>query len=449
MNCQNPPLYNAIKSYVSAAIGVILKQVPIEAGGSDLDEETFFFARLQSQPELKELAEYKNCLEILKSDPVLKKELDVLAGPPGGIRSRTPTADGLMWRVLELGLPAGRSNFDPKYFEDQYAGLEEAYYSSDLVYQAIAPLHGLLITGSAQLADDLDISVLTTEELGPPNAPRRTSVTSDHWTERLCAVRARYFLPKVVGEDKPVTPEDWEKDRSKQLDVNDRIEEVVNALRLCEIENVYTPAIIHKTSKWAFGHDRSFPGRFQPEISYSREVDENWLKSFVAFWKIVQSPRVKDRKFLNVAIRRFGYAHERHRTDDKIVDLLIAAEALFFNDFKEGSYIGEIKYRLSLRAALFLASDTEIQRTIFRWMKAAYDVRSNVAHGRKWKSKHLPKYADGTTATHEQFVWQIQEYLRLAIVKAIHLASEANSSEALVDWDELVFQSAAQLPNKD
>src|SRR6266404_1137247 len=446
MTYRNPLLYDAMKSYVSRAICMIRNDVTIDPENSN--DETFFFARLHLKPGFTELPEYKKCLEILKSDPAFKKELDVLAGPPGGIRSRTATADGLMWRVLELGLPPGRSDFDPKYFEDQYTDLEEAYYSSELAYQAIAPLQGLLITGSARLADDLELSVFTTDELAPPNARRPKGLANDPWTAKLCAVRANYFLPKVIGEDMPVTPEGWEKDRTKQLDVNDRIDQVVNALRLCEIENVYTPAITHKTSKWAFGHDRSFPGRFQPDIFYSKEVDEDWLKSFVAFWKILQSPRVKDRKFLEVAIRRFGYAHERHRIDDKIVDVLIAAEALFFSDFNEGSYIGEIRYRLSLRAALFLASDTEVRRGIFRWMKAAYDIRSDVAHGRRWNSKHLPKYGDGSQATPEQFVWQIQEYLRRAILKAIHLGSQPDTPHALVDWDELVFQSA-QLVNND
>lgn len=445
---RNPLLHAAMKSYVSAAIDVIVKRIRIESDRLDPDEDTFFFARLQAEPELKDLPEYKRCLEILESDPAFKNQMDVLAGPPGGIRSRTPTAEGLMWSVLDLGLPPGRSSFDPKYFEDQYADLEESYYSTDLVYRAIAPLQGLLITGSVKLAEDLYLSALTTEELAPPHARRPTTLTSDPWTGNPCAVRAKYVLPRIVGEDDPVTSEAWEKDRLKQSAVNDLIDQVVNALRVYGIENVYTLAVVHRTSKWAFGHDRSFPGRFQPEIRYSTTVDSEWLQSFNAFWKTLQGPLVKDRKFLDVAIRRFSYAHERHRIEDKIVDLLIGAEALFLSDFKEGSYIGEIKYRLSLRAALFLGAEIEVQRGIFRWMKVAYDIRSDVAHGRKWKSKHLPKYADGSQAASDQFVWQIGEYLRLGILKAINLASQPNTPHALVDWDELVFQSG-QILKKD
>lgn len=143
MNYRNPGLYNAMKSYVSLAITVIVDRIPIETENSDLDDETFFFARLKAEPEVKQLPEYKRCLETLKSDPTFSEQLDVLAGPPGGIRSRTPTAEGLMWSVLDLGLPIGRSSFDPKDFDDQYAELEEAYYSPGLAYQAVAPIQGL------------------------------------------------------------------------------------------------------------------------------------------------------------------------------------------------------------------------------------------------------------------------------------------------------------------
>lgn len=81
-------------------------------------------------------------------------------------------------------------------------------------------------------------------------------------------------------------------------------------------------------------------------------------------------------------------------------------------------------------------------------MKAAYNIRSDVAHGRAWRTKHLPRYADGTRCTPEQFVWQIQDYLRRAILKAIHLACQPNTSYALLDWDELVFRSGQLLEKK-
>jgi hypothetical protein len=70
-------------------------------------------------------------------------------------------------------------------------------------------------------------------------------------------------------------------------------------------------------------------------------------------------------------------------------------------------------------------------------MKAAYDLRSTVVHGAAYNIKRLPKNKDGEKPTIEEFVWQIQEYLRIAIIKTIQIADQAGASGDLVDWDDL------------
>ena len=135
------------------------------------------------------------------------------------------------------------------------------------------------------------------------------------------------------------------------------------------------------------------------------------------------------------AIRRFGYAHERYRSEDKIVDLLVAAEALLLSD---GSYTGEVKYRLAHRAALFLAEADEVRRIVFKRMGVAYDLRSKLAHGGSY-TKKLPEKSDGGIFTLDEFVWQIQDYIRLAILKAVNLTSQPNALFELVNWDDFLF----------
>jgi hypothetical protein len=117
-------------------------------------------------------------------------------------------------------------------------------------------------------------------------------------------------------------------------------------------------------------------------------VDEPWLQRLADFWNTLQTEHVTKHKYLVNAIRRFGYAYERHRIEDKIVDLLISAEALFLSS---DSYTGEVKYRLSLRASLFLATEGDVRQAIFDRMKAAYDLRSAVVHGAAYNTRRLPK----------------------------------------------------------
>jgi hypothetical protein len=256
---------------------------------------------------------------------------------------------------------------------------------------------------------------------------------------KLCAVRSSGRLPKIVGDDVEIDLEAAKRDDAKQAEANDSVEQVVSALRLFGIESVFPAAIIHRTNRWSFGHDRVFPGRFQPDIHFSTHADGPWLSSFKQFWDGLQSEGVQRRKFLDTAVRRYSYAHERHRLEDKIVDLLIAAEALFLSDHKDDPYKGEIRYRLSLRAAAFLAKDREARSRIFRQMRAAYDLRSAVVHGSDVKKVKLPKQPDGSPPQPEDFVWTIQELVRVALHKAIGLALRPETPATLVTWDELIF----------
>ncbi len=440
MGYKNKILHDVMKAYVRTALVFIVQRAHAQKSSSELNEEDLFFLRLAAGEDLARLPEYLPCLEALSSDPQIARQLDVMAGN-NSRRSRSPSAEQLMKRILDLGIDNGRYKFDEEHFEHEYKAFEEAYYSPDLLYEVVAPLQGVLIDGPVSLSDDLEITQLRGDELNRNRRLRGRTRSGDPRELKLCAIRFSYRLPKIVGDDIDIDLEAAKKDDAKIAETNDRVEQVVNALRLYGVESVYPLAIIHRTNQWSFGHEQAFPGKFQPDIHFSTEVDVRWLNSFKQFWDVLQSGHIKNRKFLDVAIRRFSYAHERHRLEDKIVDLLIAADALFMSDYnKDDPYIGEIRYRLSLRAALFLGSSPDSQRMIFRQMRAAYDLRSKIAHGGDAENVKLPKQPDNTPTQLEDFVWTIQSYIRLALRKAIDLAVLPETPMDLVKWDELIFK---------
>ena len=211
---------------------------------------------------------------------------------------------------------------------------------------------------------------------------------------------------------------------------------MINAFRLSGIETAYVSEIIHKTSQWAFDQSRFFPGQPAPELVFKERLEDPWLDGFQAFWRNLQNDGVKKRRFLGISILRFGYSYDRRRLVDKMIDLMVAAEALFLSDKNS---MGELRYRLSLRAALFLASDEQAQKTIFEWMRKAYDLRSAVAHGRDAGSVKLPKLPDGSPVGLEPFVRTIQIWIRNAILKGIEIAQRPDAPKYLVDWDGLPF----------
>lgn len=440
MGYKNKILHNVMKAYVQAALVFIMQRAHAQKSSSELNEEDLFFLRLTASDDLARLSEYLPCLEALSSDPQIAKQLDVMAGN-NSRRSRSPSAEQLMKRILDLGIHNGRYRFDEEHFEREYGAFEEAYYSPDLLYEVVAPLQGLLIDGPVRLSDDLEITQLRGDELNRNHRLRGRTMSGDPRELKLCAIRSSCRLPKIVGDDVDIDLEAAKKDDAKIAETNDYVEQVVNALRLYGVESVYPVAIIYRTNQWSFGHEQVFQGRFQPDIHFATEVDSPWLNSFKQFWDVLQSEHIKNRKFLDVAIRRFSYAHERHRLEDKIVDLLIAAEALFLSDYnKDDPYIGEIRYRLSLRAALFLGSSGDSQKLIFRQMRAAYDLRSKIAHGGDTENVKLPKQPDDTPTQLEDFVWTIQSYIRFALRKAIDLAVLPQTPIDLVKWDELIFK---------
>lgn len=435
----NVVLYEAMKRYVATGIDLVARRVAEQVSQFQDDEDALFFTRLGMTDELQRLPEYQICLETLLNDPVITSQTEVLTGTNSSMRERSQSAEGLMTRVLDLGMREGHGDFDANYFEYEYTRFEDAYYCSDIVYEVIAPLPGIAIARSLRLSDDLEITSVPVEELDRTARKMKRRSSGHPFHDNVCIVRTECRLPKVVGDDHEPKAQAREEDLRTQRAVHDRIEQVVNALRLAGIETAYSSAIIHRPSKWAFDQDRFFRGRFQPDLFYVSNLEEQWLDGFAEFWQSFQSAAEKKRSFLDVAIRRFGYAHERQRAEDRIIDLMISAEALFLSDYNKDKYVGEIRYRLSLRAALFLASESESQRTVFRWMRDAYDLRSKLAHGGDVSSAKLPKRPDETILDIEEFVGAIQTYIRLALVKAIHLVNDPSAPKNLVDWDELVF----------
>ena len=52
-------------------------------------------------------------------------------------------------------------------------------------------------------------------------------------------------------------------------------------------------------------------------------------------------------------------------------------------------------------------------------------------------AKPLQTNKGGQRPNIEEFVFQIQEYMRIAIIRMVQLANQSNASRDLVNWDKL------------
>ena len=101
---------------------------------------------------------------------------------------------------------------------------------------------------------------------------------------------------------------------------------------------------------------------------------------------------------------------------DRAIDLRICLESIFLNDGNKE----QLRYTLSLRAALFLSEDFDERKDIVNKIKKAYDVTSTAVHTGKMPNKNvdlLPKVA---------------ELARKAILKIIELGG--------VNWQHVELQ---------
>lgn len=108
-------------------------------------------------------------------------------------------------------------------------------------------------------------------------------------------------------------------------------------------------------------------------IGESFRLSENELPSIAKYFNLITS---RTHKKFALASRRLSFAKTRNQTEDQVLDLCIALEALFLPKSST-----ELSFRLGMRLGKTLGSDTDEACKIFEFAKNFYGLRSKVAHG--------------------------------------------------------------------
>jgi hypothetical protein len=440
MTYKNSKLYKSIKSYVVAAIDLVSNDLGNKFSADDwFDAPEFPF--IHSRDKLKQLSEYKKCLKVLKSDSIIASQFDVLVGTNSG-RSRSPKLEELMMRLPHLTIYKNTIKFNEEYFEREYNAFESNLYDENFSYEVIVPLSGPVFKAPIKLSDKLEICQVNKNDLTIPLKNDMVSNDRPYFDQLLWAIRTQYTLPKIIGDEVKPNLEESDKNEVCRNKANGTIEQVLTCLRLLGASNVYPYQITHRTKPWIFHDIRQYSIKYFPATQFSLELEEDFHKVFIKFWETFQKYGVNKHTFIAVATKRYSYAHERYDREDRIIDLLIAAEALFLP--KSGGQ-GELKYRLKLHAAMFLGNDSHTKKQIFDDMSFAYDLRSKIVHGSSDLDKFIKKIENrenigfGEEYRFDQFIYRIQEYIRVAICKMINIASLHSNQKEIINWDKLIL----------
>ena len=142
------------------------------------------------------------------------------------------------------------------------------------------------------------------------------------------------------------------------------------------------------------------------------------------------------------SIHRFNLAFERRLLADRIVDLVIAAEALLLGDTDE-NYRGELRYRFALRSAKFIKHGSNSEHDVFLVMRRAYDARSAIVHGGSPKDTRL---SENRTADLATFTNAIEELVRLGLRKALSMREQGSNLRKAGYWDALLLSKERTAP---
>ncbi len=444
---KNPGLHVAMRAYVHEAMRVLPGRLsaenPIPVLTEDLwepdegDQDRFvrqqrhrplwdIFVRAAIE-QLRALPEYAACVRAIEADSAISGQMGILVGVGGVQRTYSPETV-MMHVLLRLVDAGGQPAFDEDLFEREYAAMEEAFREDWAPVEILAPL-----TGFSMEAERIDLDDGLSIEPIPDEDRVRYAELGEFVTDVFAsgvprfAVRSSSHAPKLLGE---LTPDQEEQHRAFVREASrfdERLRDLELALGAYKSGRFGIVRRDVRIRSW-FPTDlgASYAGML-PE-GYSLGADET--QGLATFWREMRSSGFerKNRRYLGVAMRRLRYAQTRERLEDRLVDLVVAAEALFPGVVGNTSGT-ELSYRLSMYVAGFLGKDQEDRRSIFERMREAYGLRSKIVHG--------VVMDEGRVA---QVVTDVEGFVREGLRKAIEIAAaKPDGGAKLIEEEELVF----------
>jgi hypothetical protein len=324
-------------------------------------------------------------------------------------------------------------------FARRYKRLDAFLAAEEFEFVEVWPLPGISSSEfPITLESDLEIDWMSDDELAAALdtelIPRRFGyaklpVLTPQESKQVC-MRYHIRLPKVVG-DNELADTDFEQREQRLTEIQETLEQT---LALIFADPVAIAGRMGLQVDPLLGRGVTYRplALTQSQRFRQLELGASTAAELIKAWG--QLRRSGQHKAIGLASRRLSYQAGRERIEDELVDILVAAEALYLSDVGHE----ELGFRLALRAAAFSnPSGLDMtRRDVFDTMKNAYKVRSKIVHG------DVPKTADlkvrGTQVSLMDFVQAIEDIVRQALRKAIDRDADPTSSWP-PDWDALTL----------
>jgi hypothetical protein len=448
---RNTSLYKALREYCNSALALlnsrisrpedvpttIKEKVEVAESGelsfSQVPEVLWHILVIRNERDLSQTDVYQAAVQALQADPRVAKHLNTLVGT-SEVRTRVDTDSCLRAFLARLLQEQQDLSLQEVVFDRLYNEFEDYFYRDAVGYRFLSPLNNFRVeTEKVELSPNFSIIKIPREEREQMLSRSREF---DLFAQRHMMPWNEYALelfleaPKVFGEG-PAVPD--VENMPSQI-ARRQFDEACSALRLYKSGAVSYDYIRIGSTSWELHggtHTVSSIG-MRPAIGPQHSLSEEEVAEFLRFWGFFQRVRKKKLKRTDIALRRFNFAYERVRPEDKLIDYLIGFEALLL----KGDEHQELEYRLALRGSRLLSKTPEERQTVFKELKSAYRERSNIVHG--GTVKEAIKIGDEKIKFNE-FVEKVEQRLRSAIKEFLGRLETQSESEVIKDLDKKII----------
>ncbi|TGM87898.1 HEPN domain-containing protein [Leptospira licerasiae] len=378
---------------------------------------------------LKQLKSREDAKKKFEADPLFGSQLNKIVGAEHLSGNRIEFDDILYRTISPFFGQKELLEFDSKKLTEKIHSIYQDFVSNEIVLEEIIPLFGFKAEQNEIIIDvDLRIVKLEQSEIsnlldaGIPIALYTPQSNFAGEVFEYSIVRKRKFR-KVVGPQSPFTENEKEPKISW-------VNNIIYSMQLFK-EGTIVPVAKVFRGKSIFWSGYILSEHFSRPIYDSTYILKTGEEArIVDHWQKLLNISQRIPNYLHIALSRYSQARVKKTYEDKIIDLMIAAEAIYLQS--ETDLNGELSYRLSHRAALLLGKDKKEQKEIFTFFKKAYDVRSKVVHGSTLVIKKGQMSLD-------DIVNSLTKYISASIVKILDMLINTNQSSFKVDWNEIIF----------
>jgi hypothetical protein len=349
------------------------------------------WSALSHTPGIVNLPAHATAVSAMQNDPAIAAQFNRSVGT-ATTHQRSHDAAQVLNEFLSLYLDHAKSlDFDQSAFAKTLSQFDRFWRSSTIRLRAVAPLYGFWTdVGLIPLSPQASIRELSPDELNRLNS-RLSAFESlyrptDFVTPKFCLSMV-WDVPKIVeGSPSPVEETD-----ASPADAADLFALALDALRLFKAGSVGYASVEVFKHDWNI-HDEAHYSTPESHVTSSGDgysLIGSEVAAFIEFWNHFRTRAIRRNPRIALALRRFGYGYERTRREDRLMDHVIAIEALLDDQDQH-----ELSYRLSLRVAALLATNAVDRKTIFNRIRFAYDVRSAIAHGKSADNVPRTKIGD-------------------------------------------------------